>query len=65
MLTLSNVKPDFIYRDDKPVAAIIDIEIFNEIIDKFEDEEDIAYLKDARNGELSFREFNDYLKERE
>lgn len=65
MLTLSKVKPDFIYRDDKPVAAIIDIETFNEIIEKFEDEEDIAYLKTAGNGELNFRDFNEYLKERE
>jgi hypothetical protein len=65
MLTLSKFKPDFIYRDNKAVAAIIDIEAFDEIIGMLEDEEDIAYLKEARKKTLKYRSFKDYLAERE
>ncbi|MCX6152721.1 MAG: hypothetical protein NT007_01030 [Candidatus Kapabacteria bacterium] len=65
MLTLTEIKPDFVYRNDKVVAAIIDIDIFNELIEKFEDEEDIAYLKEARNKTMDYRKFGEYLTERE
>ncbi len=33
-------------------------------MEKFEDEEDIAYLKDARNKTLTYRKFGEYLAER-
>jgi len=65
MLSISNIKPDFIYRNKKPVAAIIDINVFNEIIEKLEDEEDITYLKTARENEMVFRDFDDFLMEQE
>jgi len=64
MLTISKIKPDFIYRNNKAVAAIIDIDVFNEIIEKFEDDEDVAFLKKARNKTMEFRNFKDYLAER-
>jgi hypothetical protein len=64
MLTLSKFKPDFIYRDNKAIAAIIDIEAFNEIIDMLEDQEDITYLKEVREKTLKYRSFKDYLAER-
>ena len=64
MLTISKLKPDFIYRNNKPVAAIIDIEVFDEIIEKFEDDEDVAYLKEARKKNLKYRNFKEYLAER-
>ena len=65
MLTLTKIKPDFVYRNNKVVAAIIDIDTFDEIMEKFEDEEDIAYLKEARNKTLTYRKFGEYLAERE
>jgi len=61
---MSKFKPAFIYRDNKAVAAIIDIDVFDEIIEKLEDEEDIAYLKSARKETLNYRKFTDYLSER-
>jgi hypothetical protein len=65
MINLTEIKPDFIYRNNKVVAAIIDIDVFDEILEKFEDEEDILYLKNARNKTLNYRKFNEYLSERE
>ena len=59
------MKPDYIYRDNKPVAAIIDIAVFEEILDKLEDVEDIEFLKESRKSILDYRNINDYLKERE
>jgi hypothetical protein len=64
MITLSKLNPDFIYRDNKAVAAIIDIDIFDEIIEKLEDEEDVSYLKEARKKTLNYRKFKDYISEK-
>lgn len=63
MLSISKIKPDFIFRDKKPVAAIIDIDVFNDIIERLEDEEDIAFLKQARENVLEFRDFGEFLAE--
>ena len=63
MLTLTNIKPDFVYRNNKVVAAKIDIDTFDEIIEKFEDEEDIACLKETRNQTLSYRKFGELIFE--
>ncbi|NLO18304.1 MAG: hypothetical protein GX121_00245 [Ignavibacteria bacterium] len=63
MLTISKIKPDYIYRDNKIIAAVIDI--FNEILEKIEDDEDIAYLKEARKRQLNFRKFSDYVDEKQ
>ena len=41
-------KPDFVYRDDKPVAVIMDIDDYNEILERLDDEEDIEYLRTIR-----------------
>lgn len=65
MLTISKIKPDYIYRDNKIIAAVIDIDIFNEILEKIEDDEDIAYLKEARKRQLNFRKFSDYIDEKQ
>ncbi len=65
MLTVSKIKPDYIYRDNKAIAAVIDIDIFNEIIEKIEDDEDIAYLKEARKRPLKFRKFSEYVNEKQ
>lgn len=56
-------KPDFVYRDDKPVAVILDIDDYYEILERLEDEEDIEYLRTVREKPLQFRSFNEYLSE--
>ncbi len=38
---------------------------YAELVKLLEDADDIAYLKAAREGELEFRPFHEYLKERE
>ncbi len=43
----------------------MDIDVFDEIIERLEDEEDIAYLKDARNKTLNYRKFGEFLGEQE
>ena len=64
MLDLSKIKPDFIYRDNKAVAAVLDIDVFNEILEKLEDDDDINYLKNSRPDNFEFIDFDDYLAEK-
>lgn len=59
--TLEN--PEIIFRDKKPVSVIIDIDEYNKLIEKLEDMEDVKYIKSLDKDSLSFRKFEDILKE--
>ena len=65
MHALNGIKSDSGDRNYIADAAKIDIDVSDEIMEKFEDEEDIAYLKETRNQTLSYRKFGEYLAERE
>ncbi|MCL5991441.1 MAG: hypothetical protein M1419_05000 [Bacteroidetes bacterium] len=62
MENLIQRKPDFIYRGDKPVAVIPDINDYNEILERLDNEDDIEYLRIVRENPLQFRSFNEYIK---
>lgn len=60
----SLVEPEIITRKGKPVSVIISIKAYEDLLERLEDAEDLAYLKKARTKPLSFRPLKEYLAER-
>ncbi len=58
-------KPEVITRGGKPVSVILPIAEYEELLERLEDAEDIAYLREARASKMEFRPFSEYLKEKE
>lgn len=56
-------EPEIVYRDNKPVSVIIDIDKYNEMLERLEDIEDLEYIKSLENKKLSFRKLDDILPE--
>lgn len=56
-------EPEVVTRGGKPVSVILPIADYEALIERLEDAEDIAYLRDVRK-KTEFRPFSDYLKER-
>lgn len=54
-------EPEIITRRGKPVAVILPIEAYRELLEQAEDAADIAWLKKARRKLLKFRSLDDYL----
>ena len=57
-------EPEIITKKGKPISVIIPIKAYEELLERLEDAEDIAYLKDARTKPLSFRPLKEYLAKR-
>lgn len=57
-------EPEVIVRDGKPISVILPIKEYEELLERLEDAEDIAYLKKLRSKPLSFRPLSEYLAER-
>ena len=60
MSTLAK-EPEVIVRRGNPVSVILPIKDYEELLDRLEDAEDVAYLKKARTKPMSFRPLKDYL----
>ena len=54
-------EPEIITRKGKPVSVIIPIKEYEEMIERLEDAEDVAYLKKARTKPLHFRPLSEVL----
>jgi len=67
MLTKTKIRkikePQVIYKGNKPVSVIIDIDEYKEILERLDDIEDINYLEGLKNKSLKFRKLNDFLNE--
>jgi len=57
-------EPEIVTRRGKPVSVIIPIKDYEELLERVEDSEDIAWLKRARRKPLHYRPLEDYLTER-
>ncbi len=55
--------PEIILREGKPSAVILDIEDYRELLERLEDFEDLAMLKEMRKKTLKFRKLDNFLKE--
>ena len=57
-------EPEIVTRKGKPVSVIIPIKDYEELLERAEDTDDIAWLKRARRKPLNYRPLEDYLAER-
>ena len=55
--------PEIILRDGKPTAVIIDIDEYQELLERLEDVEDLSVLEEMRKKPLKFRKLEDFLNE--
>jgi len=57
-------EPEIVIRNGKPVSVIIPIKEYQELLERAEDAEDVAWLKRARRKKLHYRPLEDYLAKR-
>ena len=57
-------EPEIITRKGKPVSVILPIADYQELLERVEDAEDLAWLKQARRKPLKYRPLEEYLAER-
>jgi PHD/YefM family antitoxin component YafN of YafNO toxin-antitoxin module len=57
-------EPEIVTRKGKPVSVIIPIKDYEELLERVEDADDVAWLKRARKTPLQYRPLEDYLAER-
>ena len=57
-------EPEIVTRKGKPVSVIIPIKEYEELLERVEDAEDVAWLRRARRKPLRYRPLEDYLAER-
>lgn len=57
-------EPEIVTRKGKPVAVIIPIKHYEELLERVEDSDDVAWLKRARRKPLQYRPLEDYVAER-
>ena len=54
---------EIVTRKGKPVSVIIPIKDYEELLERVEDTDDMAWLKRARTKPLHYRPLEDYLAE--
>lgn len=54
--------PEVVVRDGRPRAVILDIDEYEEMLERLEDAEDLQALKQIRRRPLKFRRLEDFLK---
>ncbi|PWU12948.1 MAG: type II toxin-antitoxin system Phd/YefM family antitoxin [Verrucomicrobia bacterium] len=57
-------EPEIVTRKGKPVSVIIPIKDYEELLERAEDAQDVAWLKRARRRPLHYRPLEDYLADR-
>ncbi len=60
----SLVEPEIVTRKGKPVSVILPIKDYQELLERLEDAEDVAWLKRARAKPMQYRPLEDYLADR-
>lgn len=55
--------PEIILKDGKPRAVILDIDEYQEMLERLEDAEDLRALEEMRNKPLQFKRLEDFLNE--
>ena len=55
--------PEIVLRDGKPTAVILDIDEYQEMLERLEDAEDLRVLEEMRRSPLQFRRLEDFLNE--
>lgn len=55
--------PEVVLRDGKPVAVILDIEEYRELLERLEDAEDLRELERMRLEGVEYRSLDEFLAE--
>ena len=55
---------EIVMRKGKPISVIIPIKEYEELLERVEDTDDVAWLKRARGKPLHYRQLEEYLAER-
>lgn len=55
--------PEMVLREGKPAAVILDIDVYQEMLERLEDVEDLRMLEEMRKRPLTFRRLEDFLQE--
>ena len=58
------LEPEIVTRRGKPVSVILPIADYEELLERAEDAEDVAWLKAARKKPQQYRPLEDYLASR-
>ncbi|MCJ7818363.1 MAG: type II toxin-antitoxin system Phd/YefM family antitoxin [Syntrophales bacterium] len=56
-------EPEIIFRGGKPAVVIIDIDEYQEMLERLEDAEDLKILAEMRQKPLKFKKLEDFLAE--
>jgi prevent-host-death family protein len=56
-------EPEIVFRGGKPAAVIIDIDDYQEMLERLQDAEDLEMLKKMRQKPLKFKKLEDFLGE--
>jgi PHD/YefM family antitoxin component YafN of YafNO toxin-antitoxin module len=54
-------KPEIVTKKGKPVSVILPIKQYQEMMERLEDAEDVAWLKKARRKKLQYRPLEEVL----
>lgn len=57
-------QPEIVLRKGKPVSVILPIEIYQELLERLEDADDMEWLKKARQKPMHYRPLEEYLAQR-
>ena len=60
----ASTSPELVIRDGRPVAVILSIADYRELLEKAEDLEALKCLEQMRKKPLEFRRLDDFLAER-
>lgn len=55
--------PELVLRDGRPAAIILDINEYQELLERLEDAEDLKMLEEMRKKPLKFKKLEDFLRE--
>ena len=63
ILRVKRKNPELILRGGKPTAVIIDMDEYQEMLERLEDAEDLRVLDEMRRQPLKFKKLEDFLNE--
>jgi PHD/YefM family antitoxin component YafN of YafNO toxin-antitoxin module len=59
---LGRKSPEIVLRNGKPAAVIVDLAVYEELLERVEDFADLKRLQSARKKSLHFQRLDDFLK---
>ncbi len=60
----TSFEPEIVTRNGKPVSVIRPIKVSEELLERAEDADDVAWLKRARSKKLHYRPLEEYWTKR-